>query len=206
MTTTNGQDGIVAHPHTTVLRAPTGHFTLSSIHNRSDMAARVNTHVEQTLLSVQRHTSGNTCAGSPKDSPVRPPATLLSQHRQECLCYISASLARFKKRRSHSHALLRRRSASYTGTDVPTRPPQPLRRRSSPREPAPAAIGLRKPLWRRASARSFRAETDLCPDLRLDPCLPYPRPNLRPDPCLPIGGGQDQRVGRRRSRLGSRQR
>ena len=123
MTTTNGQDGIVAHPHTTVLRAPTGHFTLSSIHNRSDMAARVNTHVEQTLLSVQRHTSGNTCAGSPKDSPVRPPATLLSQHRQECLCYISASLARFKKRRSHSHALLRRRSASYTGAGVPTRPP-----------------------------------------------------------------------------------
>jgi hypothetical protein len=55
---------------------------------------------------------------------------------------------------------------------------------------------------------SFRGETDYpCRDLCLDPCLPYPSPDLRPGPCLEITELYvDQRVGRRGSGRGSRQR
>ncbi len=55
---------------------------------------------------------------------------------------------------------------------------------------------------------SIRDETDYpCRDLCLDPCLPYPSPDPRPDPCLEITELYvDQRVGRRGSGLGSRQR
>jgi hypothetical protein len=55
---------------------------------------------------------------------------------------------------------------------------------------------------------SIRDETNYpCRDLCLDPCLPYPSPDPRPDPCLEITELYvDQRVGRRGSGLGSRQR